>query len=767
MPVIVLIVAGLAGLPLPSAVCHSSSPGVCATVQATVQEAAVKAQGGRVEGRVIDPASRAGIIGVEIRLDGRAAGVTGEGGMFVLAGVSAGRHRVDAGLPGFDRSAVLDVLVEEGRTAVVEIEYALSSVTEVVGALQGAGVAAGEVSRPVLTGSDIAGAVGGLEDVSRALQVRPGVLASQDDRNDLIVRGGGPIETGVVVDGFEVPTASHFAQPGSSGGGISLFAPAVVGRATLHAGGFSVAHGERASSMLDIDLRAPRAKGVGGVVSAGAGGIMALGEGQLPSGAWLVAARRSILEVAFHREELQAVPRYHDVVARGVTTAGRHQLRLFLLAGAESADVTSTPSADLDDMHEEQQVVVAGAGVRSEWGAQTRSSFSVSRSDSRLDAYGGEDDSVEGFAQSQEVEWRVRGELRRRVGRLELLAGATVKRADVRFDMENGGYRNPWGNLVAAVFVHQSGSLTDTAAYLELSAVPHPTLRATFAGRGDRWGGSRATTFSPRAVLEYKPVKALSLSVGGGVYRQAIPYVWSQSDPANQGLEPIRSVQGNAGLQAEGKAGRVAVEGFLKRYQGYPVDPTAPARVLVSAATDFETPFVGRLVPGGRVKVEGVDTIVTSPSWRGLELSASASFWHVSQRGLDGVWRRAEYDVRQQFRGWLSWRPSTRWHASALWRYASGRPYTPYDMRVSVPRNTGRYDKTRINAATGPAYHRLDARVERTFSARRAMVVAFAELDNLYNRDNLYIYTWSRSARAPKPVYQWGITPVAGIRVEF
>jgi len=58
-------------------------------------------------------------------------------------------------------------------------------------------------------------------------------------------------------------------------------------------------------------------------------------------------------------------------------------------------------------------------------------------------------------------------------------------------------------------------------------------------------------------------------------------------------------------------------------------------------------------------------------------------------------------------------------------------------------------------------------RAERIFTRQRAVVLAFAEVDNIYNRDNLYAYTWSRSAKAPRAVYQWGLMPVAGVRVEF
>ena len=46
-------------------------------------------------------------------------------------------------------------------------------------------------------------------------------------------------------------------------------------------------------------------------------------------------------------------------------------------------------------------------------------------------------------------------------------------------------------------------------------------------------------------------------------------------------------------------------------------------------------------------------------------------------------------------------------------------------------------------------------------------LTVYGELDNLYNRENLYLYEWSRSARQARPVYQWGRQPIGGVRWEF
>jgi calcineurin-like phosphoesterase family protein len=43
----------------------------------------------------------------------------------------------------------------------------------------------------------------------------------------------------------------------------------------------------------------------------------------------------------------------------------------------------------------------------------------------------------------------------------------------------------------------------------------------------------------------------------------------------------------------------------------------------------------------------------------------------------------------------------------------------------------------------------------------------YGEVDNVSGHDNVLVYNWNRALRGPKPVYQWGRTVIAGVRVEF
>jgi len=311
-------------------------------------------------------------------------------------------------------------------------------------------------------------------------------------------------------------------------------------------------------------------------------------------------------------------------------------------------------------------------------------------------------------------------------------------------------------------------SFADAAAYAE--------AERAFAGRGrllagirlDHWGAAGVTAGSPRVKAEFVPARFARLVGHWGIYRQGVPSIWMASAPGNVALSPIVSRQIGGGIDLEPRPWlRLAVEGFSKRYRNYPVDPAIPSRVLVSAAAEFDSPYVGPLVGAGRVRASGIDTLVQVTPVPALHVAANYSHWKVSQSGLDRVWRSAEHELRHQARVEVLYRPVGPWSAGLRWRHASGRPFTPFSVPLSVKRGRAVYDLTRINALDYPYYRRLDVRVDRSIRTRFASALAYLEVDNLLNRRNVLQYRWSRSLKGPRSIYQWGRTVVAGVRVEF
>jgi len=767
--------------------------------------AQMQPRGRSVTGMVTDEQGHATIAGVRVRLGAVPGGdafprsdsigvnaseaVSDAQGTFRFDAVQPGLYRLSVQLDGFgpfDYPLPITV-AEDADPAPVVIKYPLRMTTEVSAEAAAAApveTAAGSTLN-TLPGQAVVQAPGALEDVMRVLQARPGVAAVQDDRNDMLVRGGGAIENATRIDGFDIPNPSHFGTPGSAGGAFAIVAPWLIDRAVLRAGGFSVEFGERASSVLDLALRTPAGDRVRGQAGAGVGGAMGEAEGTFDGGrgSWLVSARRSFLQLTLARGGDRAVPHYGDAIARfeyAITPA--HRVELLGIAAFDDVLVTSAGSTG--QLRDDQTVTLFGASLRSAWNAATTTALVVSHDRTSIDAQLGGTNSSDGSDRSTEAEWRLRGEMRHRLGRDgEVLAGVSIKRPDLRFNLDAKGFSNLFGVWVAPLSAHFPYSFVDVGGYAEVRLPAVSGLRVTPGVRVDRFGTTGHVFASPRVNGEYRLTDRVKLTGAYGVYRQTLPYVWMGSDIRNASLDPVRSRQALAGVSVLLPGGtRLVVEGFDKRYSGYPVDASAEWwHVLVDAAADYESPFVGRLAGAGRLFAHGIDGTIGRRFWNRLDVNASYSYWRVHQLSeaappstvptayrvkLPG-WRRADYDIRHQARLELAYDSPGRLRVAAQFRYADGRPYTPYDARASVTRRSGFMYAAAFNSALYPPYNRLDVRVDRVFEINGTRLVVYGELDNVYNRDNLYLYEWNRATKRSVPVYQWGRQPIGGIRWEF
>ena len=140
-----------------------------------------------------------------------------------------------------------------------------------------------------------------LQDVSRYVQGLPGVvIGSNDFRNDIIVRGGSPLENLFVVDNVEIPNINAFANFASAGGTVSLLDAELLQDVTFLTGGYPAPYINRTSSVMQVTQREGNRKQFGGWATLGFAGAGAILEGPINAGkgSWVVSARRSFLDLS-------------------------------------------------------------------------------------------------------------------------------------------------------------------------------------------------------------------------------------------------------------------------------------------------------------------------------------------------------------------------------------------------------------------------------------------------------------------------------------
>lgn len=90
-----------------------------------------------------------------------------------------------------------------------------------------------------------------------------------------------------------------------------------------------------------------------------------------------------------------------------------------------------------------------------------------------------------------------------------------------------------------------------------------------------------------------------------------------------------------------------------------------------------------------------------------------------------------------------------------------GRPYTPIDP------SDGTIDYSFYNTERLPVYHRLDVRAEKKWIFTAWTLTTYIDVQNIYNRKNIYQYEWNPFTRKIENGNNLGVLPTIGVSAEF
>ena len=133
----------------------------------------------------------------------------------------------------------------------------------------------------------------GETDILKILQLMPGVQSGNEGSTGLYVRGGGPDQNLMLLDGVPIYNASHLF------GFFSVFNADAINHVELIKGGFPARYGGRLSSVIDINMKEGNMKKIRGEGSIGIISAKATVEGPIVKDktSFIVSARRTYIDV--------------------------------------------------------------------------------------------------------------------------------------------------------------------------------------------------------------------------------------------------------------------------------------------------------------------------------------------------------------------------------------------------------------------------------------------------------------------------------------
>jgi hypothetical protein len=641
---------------------------------------------------------------------------------------------------------------------------------------------------------------GALVDVQRAVQNLPSVASAGDNTNEIIVRGGNRGENLIVMDNIELPNPNHFADQGSGGGAVSLINPLLVKGLTFSAGAPPAQYGGKASSVLDVKLRDGNSDMILGGVDIGMAGAGIHAEGPLWNGAtFMASATKSYLNLFARFAATTAIPSYWGGQAKITQLIGNHRLSANLIYGDNGItidDAAKDAGADGDHIKAGGTMYATGLNWETQWNGRLSSVTTVSGVGNGFDRLEYADPALGGTATatdtyfvntSFEQEQTLKSVWSLDLGdRNRISAGLSAKRCDFDEQLTERDYDT--AAAATSVTTSLDGRGVKIAGFVSSVLYPVDRLKIVPGLRCDYFTYNKSTTVAPRLGLVYSVSPKLDLTASGGLQYQEPDYV-QLAAPGGESLKAKRVATGIGGVEyaLSAFAARFVAEVFYKQYD------RAPVRFDLTTSDPVDRS--NRYLSIGSGNSYGVELFahkkLTSHFSGSAAYSLSRSWQDDVRPGHAGERLRGDFDFRNMVtltggyklelldKEWYR-RIHSRWwmivaspvlpiadrmEVSVKWRYLGGRPRTEstYDERLQewVDRD-GDY-----LASTYPDYHRLDLRFERRYGFGFLQMIYYIDLQNLYNRSNIWTYMYSDRRNTRTAIYQFSFFPAGGIIIGF
>ncbi len=648
-----------------------------------------------------------------------------------------------------------------------------------------------QVSKFSLTRADIDRTPGALEDITRVVQQLPGVAADPDLLANFFVRGGGPDETIVLIDGVPLSNPYHL------GGFASIINPLLIESADFYAGAAPARYEPALSGVLDIKYVRGDTKKV--KVIADVSMLTAKVRADVPlfidGLSAVVSFRRSYFEAYF--AVLKAVKLFgENVVAPDITEGfgrisyrrGRHLTMLTFTHASDGFKLVVKPGEQVlinfaGDLNLSNSAQILSARHEIDLDGDSELSFTAAyiRDQSTFDVEGAIDIATAALRNDVlvrgDLKWVFSKQNRSAFGvqyawRQTTLAGTV---ADNR--VVPTWAREPIvDNRRPVITIAPMLTRNLLSAYAEHTFHPIEILFFEGGARAQYDLSQMQFTGSARLGASVTLPTYTVLKVSAGTVLQPIQTPLAL-DPTygNPRLTPEQTTSLIVAIeQPLPFEALVKIEGWSKWGSNFVVNPDSRAALDERLAAGLPA-----FTNGGTGHAYGIDAMIFG---RTRQFSYNAGIGTLrADRTNPLATGRQTYPVQweQQFTvgAGVSWSPNAHWLVTTRANFRTGRPYTPissFSIDSTDPANLGwvpSYGRT--SGDRYPFFFELGLRGEHRFQWGPLQMALYAEVLNLTNTMNVFswVYGSGDPAMGVEPnrgrFLHLPIRPFIGLRAEY
>jgi hypothetical protein len=639
-----------------------------------------------------------------------------------------------------------------------------------------------------LSAQDLMKSPSSMGDVSRIVQTLPGVTIGNDQLSDFNVRGGSSVENTFILNGIPAPRISHFELNAGGNGRINNINMYLVDEVAFHNGAYSARFPDKLSSVMEVRYREGnnvRHTGMFTLDMAGVGGLI---EGptfsvkEQAKGSYAVAGRMSYLEGlnALGLFDLAGVPDYKNAHVKLHQPLGAGQLRVNVFAGTDEISmetIRKDTSLLKSNMLQFATTTIIGGAEYAISKAQNKTSvlFYFHHMRDSVDIWNTTSGAAHGYLantrllDSLNIAQKIQSTgLGLKADYTHILNEVVSLHTGVDHRMHQHLLRESLGAFPVYVpqmnsyFIQEPMSSDVKRTWGSMSSA---YAEALFYLKGLEWilgyrhhydDYNQNHGFGPRAGLRIPMGNTHVFKSGAGLHHQSHGWQDQRDLPKDAAMPTsLHTVMGVESFWPHNIFSSVEI--FYKH-----------SRNLARNASLVEQERAVQVKrDSGEVRAKGLELYMRKNFAQKFHGAATYTYLHTREKNQQDVWQKNYQSIPHQFNIAVGYDFTSGFAMSTRYTYASGTPYTPFDVEKSIQQRRGIPDESRLFGEQHKDIHRFDLRFEFRDNFQKLSIVSFFEITNVLNRKNVYHQFWDDDAQKAAFWYGYGLFPVGGVAISF
>ena len=736
---------------------------------------------------------------------------TDEKGEFTLKNIPTGRCSFIASFIGYSPQSISGIMVISGKETVLnfKLEEKVTHLGDVV-------VKASYSKERPLNDMALISArsfsveeterfAGSLGDPARMVSNYAGVMAGNDSRNDIIIRGNSPMGLLWRIEGVEVPNPNHFGAQGTTGGPVSMLNSNLLSNSDFMTGAFPSEYGNALSGVFDIHLRSGNKEKYEFTGQVGFNGFEAAAEGPIPlgknapKGSFIVDYRYSTLELVsklgFNVGTGAAIPQYNDLsLIADIPTQKAGRFKFVGIAGNSFIQLGRTfDKAQAISSNQLGYATDFGAGLNvallthsfmfsEKSRLKSAISFQSSRSDTQNDSIDYTNKTYFSSYAGKLLENKLSAsvEFKHKFSpQNNLTEGLLVNRYSTSFN--DSTYDRTYHKRIIVTQVNNEPT-TLYEAFVNWQHKFSDQLTLNGGMHYQIYDLNNESALEPRLGAEWKLSSTQTVSLGYGLHSQIQPRTVYFSEEYNnttgkysennRDLKFTRAQHVVLGYDRHiGQDFRIKTEAYYQGIYNVPVSKVNGAYSLLNAGSGYYIAKTDSLENSGLGKNYGLELTLEKFLSHDYYALMTVSLFDSQYRGYDQQWRNTAFDTNYAVNllGGYEFKVGKKNLLTVDVRtvWSGGMRYIPIDLKASIAAGEQVYDWSKAYMNKYKDYFRCDLRIGFKQNFKHVSQEWGLDLQNISNNRNIYSEQYNNQSKDITTIFQQSFLPMMLYRINF